>query len=104
MPSVVPSPVPRSNASASLSVDVQHHTIKSVIADVIEREMEGGWEEDYDGFLRAVPKARVEEDCIVSDPSVLSDWPLTRPLRQDCYKWEFGEFKKGKKKDPALSS
>ncbi|PSR83083.1 hypothetical protein PHLCEN_2v5887 [Hermanssonia centrifuga] len=57
-------------------VDVRNHVIRTVILDVIERDMADGWEEDFDGFLREVPKARVEEDCI------------------DCYKWEFGDFKK----------
>lgn len=49
-------------------VDVRNHPIKLVINDVIERHMDEGWEEDNEGFLRAVPAARVEDDCIVSVP------------------------------------
>ena len=48
-------------------VDVRTHPIRTVILEVIEREMQDGWEEDCDGFLRAVPAAKVEEDCIVSE-------------------------------------
>ncbi|KAF7796691.1 hypothetical protein EIP86_007874 [Pleurotus ostreatoroseus] len=59
-------------------VDVRYHPIRTAILDVIEREMEDGWEEDCEGFLRDVPAARVEADCV------------------DCYKWEFGDFKKKK--------
>ena len=47
-------------------VDVRNHPIKLVIGDVIERHMDDGWEEDHDGFLRAVPAARSEDDCVVS--------------------------------------
>ncbi|KAI0333517.1 alpha/beta-hydrolase [Cubamyces sp. BRFM 1775] len=56
-------------------VDIRKHVIKEVITNVIEAEVEGGWEEDVDGSWRDVPVARAEEDCI------------------DCYKWEFGDFK-----------
>lgn len=38
-------------------VDVRYHPIRTVILEVIEREMEDGWEEDCEGFLRAVPAA-----------------------------------------------
>jgi len=52
------------------SVDVRKHTIREVITEVIGLERE--WEGD-----REVPESRPEdEDCI------------------DCYKWEFGDFKK----------
>ncbi|KAI0664656.1 alpha/beta-hydrolase [Cubamyces menziesii] len=56
-------------------VDIRKHVIKEVITNVIEAEVEDGWEEDVDGTWRDVPVARAEEDCI------------------DCYKWEFGDFK-----------
>ncbi|KAH9901544.1 alpha/beta-hydrolase [Cubamyces lactineus] len=56
-------------------VDIRKHVIKEVITNVIEAEVEDGWEEDVDGSWREVPVARAEEDCI------------------DCYKWEFGDFK-----------
>lgn len=56
-------------------VDVQTHTIKSVITRVLEASVEGGWEVGEDGVPRDVPVAREEADCV------------------DCYKWEFGDFK-----------
>ncbi|OSX65426.1 hypothetical protein POSPLADRAFT_1054173 [Postia placenta MAD-698-R-SB12] len=56
-------------------VDVQTHTIKSVITRVLEAPVEGGWEVGEDGVPRDVPVAREEADCV------------------DCYKWEFGDFK-----------
>jgi len=57
-------------------VDVRKHVIKEVILEVLDHE--GDWP-DEDGFDRAVPVAREEEDC------------------EDCFKWEFGHFKD---KDP----
>lgn len=79
-------------------VDVRNHVIKSVIHDVVEREMQDGWEVDCEGFLREVPIARIEEDCIVSIPSLPPKLQcLMNSVTQDCYKWEFGEYKKKKK-------
>lgn len=56
---------------------------------------EESWE---DG--REVPEAREEVDCVVRSlfPStvvvegVVTDYGLF-PILQDCYKWEFGDFK-----------
>jgi len=56
-------------------VDVQTHTIKTVIQKVLEAKVEGGWDVNEDGVPLDVPIAREEVDCV------------------DCYKWEFGDFK-----------
>jgi hypothetical protein len=49
-------------------VDVRKHVIKEVILEVLDHE--GDWP-DEDGFDRAVPVAREEEDCVVSVPGIL---------------------------------
>ncbi|GJE90754.1 alpha/beta-hydrolase [Phanerochaete sordida] len=63
-------------------VDVRKHPIREVILNVLEKELDigDGWEIGGDGQMREVPIARYEEDCV------------------DCYKWEFGKFKKHKGK------
>lgn len=67
-------------------VDVRKHVIRQVISKVIE--IDGvEWE---DG--RELPLARVEEDCVVSYCCSFQLIELTHVL-QDCYKWEFGNFK-----------
>ncbi|EIW84948.1 alpha beta-hydrolase [Coniophora puteana RWD-64-598 SS2] len=55
--------------------DVTRHPIKEVVFKVLEDE--GPWPDGENGEAE-VPTARGEEDCI------------------DCYKWEFGDFKKDK--------
>lgn len=49
-------------------VDVRKHPIREVIINVVERgwDLGEGWEVDEYGAMRAVPKARVEENCVVS--------------------------------------
>ena len=51
-------------------VDVRKHVIKEVILNVVEKEWDAGegWELDdsQEGKWRDVPKAKVEEDCVVS--------------------------------------
>ncbi|KAH9952107.1 alpha/beta-hydrolase [Amylocystis lapponica] len=55
-------------------VDLRTHTIKNVIANVVEADVEGGWAVGADGTARDVPAASEEVDCV------------------DCFKWEFGNF------------
>lgn len=59
-------------------VDLRKHVIKEVILEVLD--LEDGWP-DEDGNQWDVPVAREEEDCV------------------DCFKWEFGDYKKDKDKD-----
>lgn len=47
-------------------VDVQTHTIKTVIQKVLEIDVEGGWDRTEDGIALDVPLAKEEEDCVVS--------------------------------------
>ena len=80
-------------------VDIRKHVIKEVITHVIEADPEDGWEENEEGVKVEVPVARVEEECVVSrrpPPSFLSGCvaDLTA-VYQDCFKWEFGDFKHG---------
>lgn len=49
-------------------VDVRRHPIKEVILNVLEKDMEYGW----DDHGRDVPIAEVEEDCVVSTYSFYS--------------------------------
>lgn len=66
-------------------VDVRKHVIKGIITQVLDVEDE--WEEG-----RQVPLAR-EEDCIVGPLIYLVVDELKVSFLQDCYKWEFGDFK-----------
>ncbi|KAG2061636.1 alpha beta-hydrolase [Suillus hirtellus] len=56
-------------------VDLRKHVIKEVILEVLD--LQDGWP-DEDGNEWDVPVAREEEDCV------------------DCFKWEFGDYKKDK--------
>ncbi|KIP12275.1 hypothetical protein PHLGIDRAFT_27422 [Phlebiopsis gigantea 11061_1 CR5-6] len=62
------------------AADVRKHPIREVILNVLEAQLSigDGWEVDEDGTVRDVPVARYEEDCV------------------DCFKWEFGDYKKPK--------
>ena len=76
-------------------VDVQTHTIKTVIQKVLEIDVEGGWDRTEDGIALDVPLAKEEEDCVVSI-ACLAVTPFAdvfATLTQDCYKWEFGDYK-----------
>ncbi|KAH9843196.1 alpha/beta-hydrolase [Rhodofomes roseus] len=55
-------------------VDVLTHRIKTVIVDMLEADVEDGWDSTEDGIQLDVPIAREEVDCM------------------DCYKWEFGNY------------
>ena len=49
--------------------DVRKHPIREVIINVVEKiwDIGLGWEVDERGMIRDVPKARVEEECVVSN-------------------------------------
>lgn len=81
-------------------VDVRKHPIREVILNVLEHEFEigDGWEIGGDGAMRDVPNARYEEDCVVSMLVIRLPSKVLTLCEQDCFKWEFGDFKKHKGK------
>ncbi len=81
-------------------VDVRKHPIKQVITGILDVDV-GGWEdpEDPSEGSREVPFPREEEDCVVSLRFSFCSIDHTLPdefvclFFQDCFKWEFGDFK-----------
>ena len=68
-------------------VDVRKHIIREVIMNILELDRE--WEEGRD-----VPLAVEEdEDCVVSEYPLFPLHNTDRIHKQDCWKWEFGDFK-----------
>jgi lipase ATG15 len=67
------------------SVDIRTHPIREIITRILEKEI--WWE-----FGRQVPRARVEEDCVVSRSVRMYGGMLICYRPQDCYKWEFGDY------------
>ena len=69
------------------SVDIRTHPIKEVINRILEKEI--WWE-----FGRQVPRARADEDCVVS--CAMREWSGRMLMcslgLQDCRRWEFGDY------------
>lgn len=82
------------------AVDVRRHPIREVVLNVLERALDvgDGWEMDEWGRMLDVPRARYEEDCVVSAWVGFGAYCVADLVAflQDCFKWEFGEFKKHK--------
>lgn len=73
-------------------VSVRNHGIDVLILDVLDAE--GPWPDGETGEEREVPTAREEVECVVRPISIFHAIALHSPYRQDCFKWEFGHFKK----------
>ena len=82
-------------------VDVRKHVIKTVVKDILEGVWWGDDEEEEGGYDRwqsnrrkdsVVPKPIIEGECVVSANLLLS---IVHAIKtsQDCYKWDFGDFK-----------
>ena len=83
------------------SVSVRHHVIRGVVTDVLGADDIWWGDEDEEpennatnvggkSSKRNVPKAIIEEGCIVR--FMVSRSYISLILPQDCYKWEFGDY------------
>lgn len=78
------------------SVDIRTHGIRVVIEKLLSTDWDEGDNDDdgKSGNSRAVPGMIDEEDCVVRmphDPRLLGR--ILIESTQDCFNWEFGDFR-----------
>lgn len=73
------------------SANIIHHGIQAVIDGVLSRD-DIDWS-DEDGKNRTVPALTTEDDCVVCNMRVI--WVILNStyLSQDCFNWEFGNYR-----------